>query len=197
MGRVRPVGPLVVRALEVMGPGRGRRALDIGAGDLSNARYLLDRGFAVDVVDRDPAVADLAAAVDHPGLRAYPVDVRGFPIEPGRYHLVVALGVLAFLPTPAISSVLAAVRSGLADDGLLCATVLGHRASWARRGPPANAFTRTECRRLLGDWTPVRFEEIELDGVDAAGADKHGHWYAMLLRGRSPARQPPELPDLA
>lgn len=182
------VGPLVVRALKVMGSGRGRRALDIGAGDLSNARYLLDRSFDVDVIDLDTAVAARAAALDHPGLRAFTTDIRRYPIEPGRYHLVVALSVLSFLPPPAISQVLEAVRAGLTDEGLLCCTLLGDRASWARRGPPATAFTRAECRQLVSGWRDVRFTEIEFDGTDAFGADQHWHWCSMLLRrrGRGP-----------
>ena len=169
--------------MEIIGRGGDRRALDVGPGDLSNTRYLLDRGFAVDVVDRNPAVADRAAALDHPGLRPFSTDIRRFPIERKRYDIVVALSVMKALPVPAIVSILAAAQAGLADAGVLCCTFLGNRDSWARRGPPGTAFTRAECRLLVSGWTDVRLEEIEFDGRDRCGAEKHWHWYALLLSG--------------
>jgi hypothetical protein len=179
----RTVSPLLVRALRTLGRGGGRRALDIGPGGLSNTRHLLDRGFAVDVVDRDPAVAGRAAALEHPDLRPFPTDIRRFPIERGRYDVVVALDVMKALPVPAIVSVLAAARAGLADGGVVCCTLLGDRDSWARRGPPATAFSEVECRRLVSGWLDVRLKEIEFDGPDRRGAEKHWHWFALLLSG--------------
>ncbi len=179
----RSVSPLLVRALQIVGRAGDHRALDIGPGGLSNTRYLLDRDFAVDVVDRNPAVADRAAALDHPGVRPFPTDIRRFPIERGRYDVVVALDVMKVLPVTAIVSVLAAAQGGLADAGVLCCTLLGHRDSWARRGPPATAFTLPECRRLVSGWADVRLKEIEFDGTDRRGAGKHWHWYALLLSG--------------
>ena len=63
--------------------------------------------------------------------------------------------------------------------------------SWARPGPPATSFTRAECERLVSDWPGVRLKEIEFDGKDRLGADKHWHWWALLLSRRrlqSPTR---------
>jgi len=175
---------LVVRALQVVGQGSDRRALDIGPGDLSNTRYLIGHGVAVDVVDRNPAVVDQAAALDPSGVRAFCADIRRFLIERERYHLVVALTVPKVLPPQAISSMLAAARRGMVDEGVLCCTLLGNRDSWARSGPPATSFTRTDCERLVSDWPGVRLKEIEFDGKDRRGADKHWHWYALLLSRR-------------
>jgi hypothetical protein len=178
------VNPLVVRALKIVGQGSGRRALDVGPGDLSNTRYLLDHGMAVDVVDRNPAVVDEAAALDHSRVRAFCADIRRFVIEPERYHIVVALTVSKVLPPHAIWSMLAAARTGMVDEGVLCCTLLGNRDSWARPGPPATSFTKTECERLVSDWPGARLKEIEFDGKDRRGADKHWHWYALLLSRR-------------
>ena len=178
------VNPLVVRALKIVGQGSDRRALDIGPGDLSNTRYLLDHGVAVDVVDRNPAVVDQAAAFDHGGVRAFHADIRRFRIERERYHLVVVLTVPKVLRRRAISSMLVAARAGMVDEGVLCCTLLGDRDSWARQGPPATSFTKTECERLVSDWPGVRLKEIEFDGKDRRGADKHWHWYALLLSRR-------------
>jgi hypothetical protein len=175
------VNPLVVRALEIVGQGSDRRALDIGPGDLSNTRYLLERGVAVDVVDRNPAVVDQAVALEHGGVRAFHADIRRFLIERKRYHLVVVLTVPKVMRRQAISSMLVAARAGMVDEGVLCCTLLGDRDSWARQGPPATSFTKTECERLVSDWPGVRLKEIEFDGKDRRGADKHWHWYALLL----------------
>ena len=175
---------MVVRALKIVGQGSDRRALDIGPGDLSNTRYLLDHGVAVDVVDRNPAVVDQAAALEHGRVQAFNADIRRFPINREHYHLVVMLTVPKVLRRDAISSTLMAARAGMVDEGVLCCTLLGDRDSWARQGPPGTSFTRLDCERLVSDWPGVRLKEIEFDGKDRRGTDKHWHWYALRLSRR-------------
>jgi trans-aconitate methyltransferase len=58
--RGRQPNTLVVRALEFVDQPSGH-ALDLGAGPLNDTRLLLQSGFAVDAVDRDPLMLSLAA----------------------------------------------------------------------------------------------------------------------------------------
>ena len=70
------------RAVEALGRGAGRQALDIGSGNGRDARFLADAGFEVTAVDMSVAATDL----QHPRIQLHLSDIVDFPL--GRYALV-------------------------------------------------------------------------------------------------------------
>ncbi len=57
----KPPSPLLVMALEYVSP--REKALDLGAGALKEAAYLLGQGFQVTVVDSEPSLEERSIAL--------------------------------------------------------------------------------------------------------------------------------------
>lgn len=174
---------LLAQAVELLAPSAGR-ALDIGAGPLNDALYLLEAGFAVDAVDADPHTAALAAQLDDPRLTVTRADLRGFAIVPATYALAVAIHVLPFLSRADLGRTVPAIVDGLAAGGVLCCTFLGSDDEWAGRRPRMTFLSRSEARGLLSGLEPVVFTEHRYQGVDAKDAPKHWHVLRCIFRKR-------------
>jgi SAM-dependent methyltransferase len=173
--------PLVVDALKWM-PLPCGRALDIGAGALSDTRYLLQAGMTVDAVDTDPLIMSVAAELNHRHLKAVHDDVRHIVIEPEAYALVVAVHVLPFLPRVDLPVVISAIIDGLADDGIFCGTLFGVRDGWAGKRPLVTFLTESEVVAYFSRLLRITFSEAEYDGIDALGKPKHWHVFRLILR---------------
>jgi len=82
----------------------GTRALDVGCGAGYAAVALAQRGFDVDAIDPVPAMLDAtrSRALRHavkPRVRTASGDVHSLPFEDHAFGLVIALGVLPWLPS--------------------------------------------------------------------------------------------------
>jgi SAM-dependent methyltransferase len=172
---------LVVQAVSRLGRSTGT-AFDIGAGSLNNTRYLLSAGFAVDAVDPDPHTLALAAELHDPRLHIRCADVRDIPIAEGRFHIIVATRILHLLPRNDVNTLLRKLVRGLGDGGILCATFLGVRDSWAWTPWRATILQWDEVFALTSGLELIRHEERETDGLTVFGEYKHWHMLQCLLR---------------
>ena len=87
-----------------LGLAPGSQALEVGAGAGVMTAALADRGLLVQAVDRSPAMLEMArsraAAADVPGRVALTqADAGQLPYADGTFTLVVALGVIPWLPS--------------------------------------------------------------------------------------------------
>lgn len=175
--------PLLVDALSILGSSSGM-ALDIGAGSLSSSRHLLSAGFTVDAVDPDPHARELAGAVDDRRLSFRCADVRNISIAPRKYTVIVAIHVLHLIPRRDLDVLMPSIASGLADDGILCATFLGVRDSWAPTPWRATVLQRDEVQSLTYGLEVARLDELEYDGTNVLCQPKHWHTFRCILRKR-------------
>jgi trans-aconitate methyltransferase len=157
-------------------------ALDIGAGSLNSTRYLLSAGFTVHAVDADPYTAELAAQLDNRRLAMHCADVLDVPVPHRTFDLIVAIHILHLLPRRDLDTIVPRLVSGLADGGVLCATFVGIRDTWAATPWRATALRRDEIVDLISDLSVIRLDELEYDGVNVLGQRKHWHTQRCLLR---------------
>jgi SAM-dependent methyltransferase len=174
---------LIVDAVSVLGRSSGA-ALDIGAGTLSSSRHLLSAGFIVDAVDPDPYTLELAKALDDVRLSVQCADIRHVPIEARRFDLIVAIHVLHLLPRRDLETLVPALVRGLTDGGVICATFVGVRDTWARTPWRATALGRNDVVDLASELEVVRLDELEYDGANVLGQPKHWHTVRGLFRKR-------------
>jgi trans-aconitate methyltransferase len=179
--RTRTPNALLIEALSNLDCTDGT-ALDIGAGSLTSSRHLLSAGFTVHAVDTDPYTTELAAELDDPQLTIHCVDIRDFPIPERQFDLIAAIHVLHLLPHRDLETVMPRLVHGLADGGLLCATFVGVRDTWAATPWRATALRRDELGELISDLGVIRLDEREYDGVNVLGQRKHWHTLRCLLR---------------
>ena len=173
---------LVVDAVRRLGAGNGR-ALDIGAGPLNDTLFLLEAGWSVDAVDRDPLVRPIAAKLNNPHLNFIPDDIRRVSLEPGAYSLVVALHVLPFLPRTDFFQLIPSIVGSLSKGGILCCTLFGIRDTWARRSPGKSTFLhRSEATSLFAGLQSIVFAELMYDGVGVQNEPKFWHVFRCMFR---------------
>lgn len=157
-------------------------ALDVGAGSLNSTRHLLAAGFRVRAVDPDPYTAELAADIDDARLDMRCADIQSLPVDEGAFELVVAIHVLHLLPRDDLTAVVPTLLAGLAPGGVLCATFVGVRDTWAATPWRATAVRRDEVLTLVGDTTVIRLDEREYDGANVLGQSKHWHVVRCIVR---------------
>jgi SAM-dependent methyltransferase len=114
--------------LSILGEGRGRRLLDVGAADGFLAEILTARGFVVTAVERDPARAEQARGRCQDVIVGDLADVAG--ALSGPFDAIVYGDVLEHLVDPLAALQLA--RRSLAPSGLVVASVPNIAHLWIR-----------------------------------------------------------------
>jgi SAM-dependent methyltransferase len=170
-----------VEAVSILDKSDGT-ALDVGAGSLNSTRHLLSAGFTVHAVDTDPYTTELAATIDDPRLTMHGVDVRDFLVRERGFDLIVAIHVLHLLPRRDLYAIVPSLARGLADGGVLCATFVGIRDTWAATPWRATALRRDEMLDLTSGLSAIQVDELEYDGVNVLGQSKHWHTLRCLVR---------------
>jgi 2-polyprenyl-3-methyl-5-hydroxy-6-metoxy-1,4-benzoquinol methylase len=137
--------------LAMLGPGGGRRALDVGAADGFLAELLGSRGWVVTALERDPVQADLARGKCHEVIVADIAD--GTAKLSGLFDAIVCGDVLEHLTDPL--SALASLNSRLSTGGRIVVSVPNVAHLWVRLSLLVGRFEYTD--RGILDRTHVRF----------------------------------------
>jgi len=137
--------------LAMVGAGRGRRALDVGAADGFLAERLGSAGWIVTAIERDPIQADLARAKCHEVIVADAA--AGAAKLTGSFEVIVFGDVLEHLADP--PAALAALASRLSPGGRIVVSVPNVAHLWVRLSLLAGRFDYAD--RGILDRTHVRF----------------------------------------
>jgi hypothetical protein len=171
------------------------RALDVGAGALNDAKYLLSKGFNVLAIDFNPSVITIAATIDNTRLQATVVNLEEFRPPPNTFDYVNAMFVLPFIKTNTFNDVFDGLYGSLAQDGVMAFQLFGDQDDWAK--VPANErfhknmtfLTSMEVDRLLADKKVIKCEETIKDDRLAKGGlivrrelhfDENDNWHYLL-----------------
>jgi SAM-dependent methyltransferase len=179
--------PLFLQAIELLGPERGRRAIDLGFGDGTESLFLLGRGWSVVAVEAEPTAATAlrASASEHdPGS----LDVRVARLEDvelPRADLVYAGYSLPYCRPERFAELWQRIGEALAPKGMFAGQLFGPRDSWA--GDPDMMFVdRTALDALFAGFDVVSLEEQDEPGDSFAGP-KHWHvFHVIATTGRPP-----------
>lgn len=181
-GAGRRAHPDLIAAAERCGaPGR---AVDLGAGDGTESRWLLARGWRVHAVDGTPGLRErILAGLADPGPRLCAVDalfgqLHGLP----RARLVYAGFALPFASPAELTALLGFVRAALEPGGVFAAHFLAERDDWRRR-PGVQVQDEGRLRRLLRG---LQIESIQEREYDAGSGTGPKHWHLRFVLARRP-----------
>ncbi len=169
---------LLVETLSLL-PEFSGKALDVGAGALSDSLFLAKAGFEVDAIDPDDVSARIAAEILHPRLHFFHTRIENFEVLHNTYHIINASRVLPFLSRDLFDTIVPRLVEGLTDDGILCATIFGDRDGWAEKDS-MTCISRSEAEALLPHIVTLR--EREFDGPTVSGTQKHWHVFEMIAK---------------
>jgi len=173
---------LLVKALDGI-PHRGL-ALDLGAGALSNSRFLRKKGFDVVAVDPNPLSNAIARKINDPRLRHIRTSFEEFEFPVRTYHLVVAMKSMVYCRNAAWLNLMENIKHSLLPGGYFVADFTGSR-SRARKiyDNDSHTFpTRKQLESALGGM------DILSLGERRCGTDK-GPCNCLSLISRKPTTE--------
>lgn len=155
----------------------GARVLDLGAGKGDNALWAKDRGYSVEVVEKDYKLAQL--------LDGHFTNVYSMPMEKfnttGQYDLIIAMNSLQFLPhQKAVKEMMKKIDHWLKPGGYLLVGMFGQRHEWKH----LTLFTPQYIRQsFLAKYKILHWVEEEVDKPPLAGGkDVHFHMIKALAQ---------------
>ena len=171
---------LLLKAFELLGPGAGRTAVDLGCGAGADALAMAVRGWAVTAVDRDPVALDVLRGQARDSSLVKIVHASFAEAVLPEAHLIHAGYSLPFCSPADFPGVWAAVRGALVPGGAFAGQLLGPRDGWA--GSDGMTFRDAgEVGELLNGLEVCYLREREWDGR-SAGSPKRWHAFGILAR---------------
>lgn len=161
---------------------KGQLAIvDIGAGYLNETRYLLQKGYAVTAIDKNPLPEELKDLVT-PNLLYTQCDFNTYNFEPSSIDFLIALHSLFFVDPKNFDSFFIKLLESLKPNGVIVGDILGLHDSWltaAKR--PMTFITQDKIIELI-KMTTVSYDIISLQDKEWNGAQYDGtlkHWHTI------------------
>lgn len=175
--------PRPLLALAVTYLSHSRRALDLGAGAMNDARYLLGLGFDVTATDGEPGFLEHAREIQSNKLHAKVERFENAEIAPDTYDLISSQFALPFATKDVIRSLVPKIYEGLCHEGIFTGNVFGMNDEWNIKGRNHISFyAREEIEKLLKDFEILYLREKEYEGRTAAGNEKHWHTIDFIAK---------------
>jgi tellurite methyltransferase len=157
-------------------------ALDIGAGNLRDTKYLLQEGFRVTAVDPEPASEERARELSNENLTFIKEKIGGVELPRERFDIVSAQGILFHFPKERLELVIKQISTSLVKDGILSANFLGPNDSWNTPTSNAAFLDKDQLALLLHDFEILQLNEKEEDKESGIDTLKHWHWMQVIAR---------------
>jgi tellurite methyltransferase len=157
-------------------------ALDLGAGALNDAQYLLSEGFAhVTALDKEP-VAQAIADTLPPERFSYVISgVEDFNFPKEKFDLVNAQFSLPFVQPEHFNAVWDSIGCSLKPGGIFTGQLFGDRDEWVTNSD-MTFQTKEQAEMLLSKFDIVTLQEEEKDKATAAGVMKHWHIFHFIIQ---------------
>lgn len=152
-------------------------ALDLGAGNLRDSKFLKHSGFKR-VVAVDSSEASLAYAT--PNIELVIAPLENYQPERGQFDLAISCNTLFFFKKPVVKRVIEVVRGGLKSGGVFAFNVLGELDGWAK-DPDKSAFSEKEVDLLARRYKVWGISESQRILPTASGDEKFWHQWSLIL----------------
>jgi tellurite methyltransferase len=152
-------------------------ALDVGAGTLSDSKFLLSEGFAqVTALDIEPfeSLPDPRFTFIKSSFEEYDFPARSFDVINARFSL-------PFCKPEAFPSIWERMVGSLKTGGVFSGHLFGTHDEWA--SDPSMIFhTKEQVDELLSGFEILKEIEVEKEMPTAAGHMKHWHFFALIFK---------------
>ena len=173
----------LLRALELHGDAPPGLAVDLGCGGGRDTLELLDRGWSVVAVDREPAATERVEAIV-PEAHADRLRTLAEPLETVEIPsclLVNASYSLPFCAPDRFAAMWSRVREAIVPGGRFTGQIFGDRDEW-RDNPELTFHTRAATEALFDGFEIEDFTELDEDGLTSMGEAKHWHVFTVIAR---------------
>lgn len=164
----------VVEAIKLIHDCTNKTALDVGAGQGRNSKYLLDAGFRVVAIDNSPVACQQLSSLGYDDIEVVNKDVFNFNFELNKYDLILFINVLHFLDKDKAITVLNRAKNSLKPFGIMAISILLDNGK----------FKNGELKNMFADdnYEIVTYSEAnKLDRGHPGSPKPHEHRIAVLI----------------
>ncbi len=175
----KPPSKLLVKALSYVN-NRGK-AIDIGAGALKDAKYLLGEGFNVTAMDSSELMAREAEKIVSEKFHYFVSSFADFNFPEEEFDIASAMYALPFNAPKDFTAVFSNIKNSLKNGGIFCGQLFGNKDGWNDQ-KEKTFHTKEQAKKLLEGMEVLLFEEEENDSTTANGTPKHWHIFHVIAR---------------
>lgn len=152
---------------------------------MADSVYLLEKNFTtVIAIDPSDGFSEIAKVIKHPNLKTENIKIEDYDFPENEFNIINAQFSLPFIGKKSFEEVWPNIHIALASGGIFCGQLFGSQDTWNTVDSSLIFQTKKEVEDLISPFEIIFFEEIENDGVTATGAEKHWHFFNILLRKR-------------
>jgi trans-aconitate methyltransferase len=180
--------PLLTRVLALydIGSDTSRQAVDLGCGDGTETRLLIERGWKVLAIDREPEAGQLVED-KVPAEKRDRLQIQLASFEDAQFvpaDLIYAGLSLPFCSPQLFDMVWRRLTESIRPGGRFAGHFFGDRDTWASK-PEMSCLTRQAVEKLFDQFELEYFDEIEDDRTTSLGEPKHWHLFEVIARKRT------------
>ncbi|EKE22269.1 MAG: methyltransferase type 12 [uncultured bacterium] len=180
----RPARELLVQAVSFCE--EKKQALDLGAGDLAESKFLLENGFThVTAVDKSPQSKKIGEELNISGLDFENESFNNFEFAKNKYNLINAQFSLPFYDGENFSDFMKKIIDSLKPNGIFTGHLFGIKDDhyWGKDSNPKVSYhTKEEVVAMFQDLEKLEFRETEEDGKLRSGEPKHWHVFSFIVK---------------
>lgn len=161
-------------------------ALDMGAGNLRDTRFLLREGFAVTAVDPSLWSLEHAKAISSDLFIFINDRIGGYDFPENHFSLVNAQSILFHLSSERFKNTMVNVKKTLKVGGVFVGDFLGVTDSWNIPESTKTFVTEEDIRKIFDGFDIKMLKETEEDShfaksvIDGSYRTKHWHWIKVI-----------------
>ncbi len=156
-------------------------AIDLGCGAGRDTRYLLEKGFEVKAVDKDPIAKEYLDLLPYQHrLKFICADYEDFAF--GRYDLVNAHYALPFTEKDRFDNVMSKVIGSIKPNGLFVGQLFGINDEWNTPDAKMTFCDRKDVDKIFSNFKVMEISEVDEDGAMANGSPKHWHVFNIIAQ---------------
>lgn len=170
----------LVEAFGAFNPEPGK-AIDLGCGAGRDTRYLLEKGFEVSAVDKDPSAEDYLKRLPHrDNLKFTCAGFEDYDFD--SYDLVNAHYALPFIQKEDFSTVMKKILESIKPEGLFVGQLFGVKDEWNTSDAKMTFCERVDVETLFRNFKHLDIREMNEEGTIASGASKHWHVFNIIAQ---------------
>jgi len=179
----RPVSLLLQEAMSFVN--QKGTAVDLGSGDLIDAKFLLSQGFnKVIAIDKEPPLDKQFSGLDEKPFEFIQSEFDEFEFPKREYDLINAQYSLPFNTQQTFDKLWHDLLESLAPNGIFVGQFFGINDEWNDQTRDMTFHTGMEVNNLIKDMEVLKFQEEETDRKLASGHRKHWHLFHVITKAK-------------
>ena len=179
----RPVAPLLEEAMSFVD--QKGTAVDLGSGDLVDAKFLLSQGFTkVIAIDKELPLDEQFNGLDETSFKFIQSEFDKFEFPKKEYDLINAQYSLPFNTQQTFDKLWRDLQESLTPNGIFVGQFFGVNDEWNNQNKDITFHTKMEVNNLIKDMEVLKFQEEEIDRKLSNGHKKHWHLFHVITKAK-------------